>query len=639
MPLLPNTGTQKRVKRLSDNSRPRQLKSCSRCRKHKTKCDFVDTRPHPCTSCAKKGIECELEVVIPVKRSNILKSLNENIEQLKNSVEFLAHKEITLKQMLSDRGIEVYGLVDVDNRYPYLPTPEECESDVKDDSEIDIKDNREIEIVKIEAQPLPIPALANEVVVEFPSVTETTNEMSVFTVPKHQLVFNFSDIKAFLTCFNSELLPYVPIINPVRSPTKLYHKSKLLFWTIVAISLPRNDAQLYLKLSQYVKELVIEECWLNTPRSICVIESLLFLSIWPLADDDASFRYVELAKSLCLQLGINRGSKFLNEFSRNKDIEFIKYGPGECKEEVLRSRIWCYIYIINHHWCAHLGIPCYHQLDYLMETSLDGGVVETFLSISILYSKMIDQLGKNYQSSNGLVGAPAFETSIYTWEALLLQRESEILRKVSPCMHKVAKVQLNWCFLLLCVFTFFPGVSRDFQIKYVNLAVERSIEIVSLSADLLKNRNVLHLPIFIRHACELSSFICVRAQMTPFVQKELVVPLHDCIERFYSILTTFPTPDWLNVETDVSKAAGIIRKVQNLNPSLSPSSLVTKGTSHLTAALFYELLWCIYTRDTCKDELKLTVDNLVNSDLIDSAKSEQENIEIVNKMLQEIHRA
>lgn len=574
-----------------------------------------------------------------MKRSNILKNLNENIDQLKNLVESLAHKEKSLKQMLSERGIQVYGLVDVEDHYPYLPTPEECESDVRDESEIDVKESRKIDIVKIEAQPLPIPALSNELDAEFPSVVETTNEMSVFTVPEYHLMFNFSDIKAFLSCFNCDFLPYVPIINPVRSPTKLYHKSKLLFWTIVAISLPRNDAQLYSQLSQYVKELVIEKCWLNTPRSICVIESLLFLSIWPLADDDASFKYVELAKSLCLQLGINRGSRYLNEFSRNKDIEFIKYGPGECKEELLRSRIWCYIYIINNQWCAHLGIPCYHQLDYLMENSEDGGVVETFLSISIIYSKMIDQLGKNYQSSNGLVGAPAVETSIYSWEALLLQREAEILRKVDANMYKAAKVQLNWCFLLLCVFTFFPGVSRDFQIKYVNMAVEKSIEIVSLSTDLLRNRNVLQLPIFIRHACELSSYICVRAQMTPFVQREMELPLSSCIEKFHSVFTTFPTADWLDVETDVLKADRIIRKVQNLRSPVSTSNLVNKGTSHLTAALFYELVWCIYTGDTCKDELKLTVDNLVNSDLIDSTKSEQENIDIVNRMLQGIHRA
>lgn len=55
------------------------LRSCVRCRRNKTKCDSMETRPNPCTSCVRKGVECELDYVIPPQRSKEMKSLYENI--------------------------------------------------------------------------------------------------------------------------------------------------------------------------------------------------------------------------------------------------------------------------------------------------------------------------------------------------------------------------------------------------------------------------------------------------------------------------------------------------------------------------------------------------------------------------------
>lgn len=55
------------------------LRSCARCRRNKTKCDSVDTRPNPCSSCVRKGVECHIDYVAPPQRSREMKVLYENI--------------------------------------------------------------------------------------------------------------------------------------------------------------------------------------------------------------------------------------------------------------------------------------------------------------------------------------------------------------------------------------------------------------------------------------------------------------------------------------------------------------------------------------------------------------------------------
>ncbi|GAV53491.1 hypothetical protein ZYGR_0AI07750 [Zygosaccharomyces rouxii] len=62
-----------------EDSEKKVLRSCVRCRKNKTKCDSMETRPDPCTSCVRKGVECQLDYVTPPQRSKEMKSLYENI--------------------------------------------------------------------------------------------------------------------------------------------------------------------------------------------------------------------------------------------------------------------------------------------------------------------------------------------------------------------------------------------------------------------------------------------------------------------------------------------------------------------------------------------------------------------------------
>ncbi|SCU99415.1 LAME_0G03070g1_1 [Lachancea meyersii CBS 8951] len=58
------------------------LKTCSRCRRNKIKCDLHLTRPGPCTACAKRGVECVAEYVVPHKRSHDLMGIIDGVVEI-----------------------------------------------------------------------------------------------------------------------------------------------------------------------------------------------------------------------------------------------------------------------------------------------------------------------------------------------------------------------------------------------------------------------------------------------------------------------------------------------------------------------------------------------------------------------------
>lgn len=131
-----------------DQPKPRHLKSCSRCRKHKTKCNFMETAPYACTSCAKKGVICELEIVIPIKRSNIIKNLSNDIQNLKNLVDDLIIKDNYLKSLCQKKGIKVDGLVNIDICKRNLDVDDlisDNENEIENENENENEDEIEIE--------------------------------------------------------------------------------------------------------------------------------------------------------------------------------------------------------------------------------------------------------------------------------------------------------------------------------------------------------------------------------------------------------------------------------------------------------------------------------------------------------------
>ncbi|QLQ78790.1 hypothetical protein HG537_0B01380 [Torulaspora globosa] len=85
------------------------LRSCTRCRKNKIKCDSFVRRPEPCSSCVKKGVECHVDYVSPPQRSQEMKVLFDNIKFAKERISTLC---VVYDKLLEDAqvGIDEFKL-------------------------------------------------------------------------------------------------------------------------------------------------------------------------------------------------------------------------------------------------------------------------------------------------------------------------------------------------------------------------------------------------------------------------------------------------------------------------------------------------------------------------------------------------
>lgn len=200
--------------------------------------------------------------------------------------------------------------------------------------------------------------------------------------------------------FMNNYLPFLPIIQS-NSAAELYRQSQLLFWTVcLTASLSEPVPTLYNSLSMLIKQLAIETCWIQTPRSTHIVQALLILGNWPLPNekvlDDCSYRFVTLAKALAMQLGLHRG-KFIYEFSRTQ--------VSLPDAEKWRTRTWISIFIAEQVWCANLGLPPNMPMDYLLEESrTDTSLPKPFRSLACLAmfcSKLVNLLGSSVTSPDG----------------------------------------------------------------------------------------------------------------------------------------------------------------------------------------------------------------------------------------------
>ncbi|SCU95605.1 LAMI_0F03026g1_1 [Lachancea mirantina] len=87
------------------------LRSCVRCRRNKTKCDSYVTRPGPCTSCLKRGVECILDYVAPPQRSKEIKDLYDSVAEVKEGLGHLLSSYESLLEGCGNRNLEAVSKV------------------------------------------------------------------------------------------------------------------------------------------------------------------------------------------------------------------------------------------------------------------------------------------------------------------------------------------------------------------------------------------------------------------------------------------------------------------------------------------------------------------------------------------------
>ena len=586
----------------------RPVTSCTFCRQHKIKCNASDNYPNPCERCKKMGLKCEIDPEFRPRKGSQIQSLKLDVDELKAKIEMLTKNESLLTQALNQHNLnhtpQQQQQLPGSQSQQHPPNPQRALSYTSTNSSPQVAFSNASPIPSVTSiqhnAPLTHENSDNSpYALNTPENIEELQPISEFILGDVTLPLNKANElhDKFMTIH----LPFLPIIIS-RSATELYHKSQLLFWAVIlTASLSEPDPKLYMSLASLIKQLAIETCWIKTPRSTHVIQALIILSIWPLPNekvlDDCSYRFVGLAKNLSLQLGLHRGGEFIQEFSRNQ----VSLGPDA---ERWRTRSWLAVFFCEQFWSSLLGLPpSINTTDYLLENArVDKSLPKNFrclISLSIFQCKLVNIMGISVTRPDGLL-----EPLNRAGSLSLLDRELERLRfKLQFEEGGPIEVYYLYIKLMICCFAFLPGTPIEDQVKYVSFAYLSATRIVTIVSQMVNDISLIELPIYIRQAVTYSVLMLFKLHLSRYLidkyvdsARQLIVTVHRLFRNTLS--------SWKDLQNDISRTAKVL---ENLNMVLynypeiflndlenEDSSIITRMRSHLTASLFYDLVWCAH---------------------------------------------
>lgn len=105
--------------------------------------------------------------------------------------------------------------------------------------------------------------------------------------------------------------PFLPVIDPAKSPHQIYSSSELLFWSIISVAARRRRSQptLVPKLARSVSDLLWRSLR-GIPYSLATVQSLALICSWPFPTSsttaDPTFMLVGIMMQLAVQMGLHR---------------------------------------------------------------------------------------------------------------------------------------------------------------------------------------------------------------------------------------------------------------------------------------------------------------------------------------------
>lgn len=603
-----------KIKKESVSSKPtghRPVTSCTFCRQHKIKCNASDNYPNPCQRCERMGLKCEIDPQFRPKKGSQIQLLKSDVDELKAKIEMLTKNETLLTQALTQLNMK-YGMPAIT---PHALTPllgndmmdsilnlsdgtpysnASGSPNVNFNLNLNVKDNSDNSPSQIPISPQQEPSMNSPAIDEFilgdvHLPLDKANELHDRFIIKY--------------------LPFMPIIKS-NSATELFYKSQLLFWSVIlTASLSEPEPSLYMSLSSLIRQLAIETCWIRTPRSTHVIQALIILSTWPLPNekvlDDASYRFIGLAKNLSLQLGLHRGGEFIKEFSRTQ----VSLGPDS---EKWRTRSWLAVFFCEQFWSSTLGLPpAINTTDYLLENArIDSRLPKHFrclISLSIFQCKLVNVMGISVTRPDGLL-----EPSNRAGSLNILDRELERLKFKLKIDDNATEIYFLYIKLMICGFAFLPGTPIEDQVKYVSSAYLASTRIITMVSQMVNSNEYLliELPIYVRQALSYSVFLLFKLHFSRYLIDKYVDSSRQSIVTVHRLLRN-TLSSWKDLQNDISRTAKVL---ENLNIVLytypeifvadEESSIISRMRSHLTASLFYDLVWCVHEarRRTLQDK-------------------------------------
>jgi hypothetical protein len=627
----------------------RPVTSCTHCRQHKIKCNASEKFPEPCSRCQRMNLKCEIDPQFRPKKGSQIQSLRHDVDELRSKIEFLTRNEALIAKVLQNTTPQS-GSNDIisspssnvdsskENSHANSPSliakthlqkePVLLSIDGRSNSTQLINDSAsnkadlnaalEAAVRNVIESPAQFDSPGNESgnkignEQDIETSGNTTNRGTKLTThvntkpivqghfsPNALAEFALGDVKISLEKaqtlhkrFVENYLPYLPIMIS-HDPIELYQQSQLLFWTVMLTAcLSDPEPSLYNSFASLIKQLAIETCWIRTPRSTHIVQSLLILGTWPLPNqkvlDDCSYRFIGLAKSLSLQLGLHRG-KFMTEFSRTQ--------VALPDAEKWRSRTWLAVFFAEQFWSSNLGLPPSLQTDYLLENArIDSSLPKTFrclISLAIFQAKLVNIMGLNVSSPDGLM-----EPANRAGPLHIMERELERLAFKLQIDDLVVEIYYLYVKLMVCLFSFLPETPSEDQTKFVTIAYHSATRIVTIMSKLLEKKQLTEYPIYVRHSVTTAAFLLFRLHLTPYLLPRYIDSSRQSIVTVHRLFRNMLAA-WKDVENDISRTATVLEKLNFViitHPELftDTEGIIVRMRSHLTGSLFYDLVWNIH---------------------------------------------
>lgn len=181
-----------------------------------------------------------------------------------------------------------------------------------------------------------------------------------------KIVVSTEQIEALFIEYFEFYHPFVPLLDPSRSPEYYFECSELLFWAIISVGARRyeDDPTLLTGLASPFNKLI----WATiaeVPQNYHVVKALCLICTWPLptktSSKDPTFILAGIMMHIALQTGLHRPSH-VQEYSRVK-IEPIE---DEIKD---RLKTWAACNIVAQTYAKLEQVSAYENLTILQDVN------------------------------------------------------------------------------------------------------------------------------------------------------------------------------------------------------------------------------------------------------------------------------
>lgn len=596
----------------------RLLKSCRCCRSNKTVCDAVKRSPHPCSYCAKRNLTCQFDVAQPANRDfEATGVIVRQVQELKRLLEeVVARKEHVLGKLVEKKLRQMQE----QNKLALL-----ANKSGQSEKVVSVTSPSVLEIQSALFSPSLDPDLEKLLIDPIPtrshpdSFTIHSDLMSKpYTISKERAQTLFKKFQLEYCDF----LPVLPESFFELDLHQIYKESDLLFWTIIVTThITHALSEDYHMLAAHVQNLVVVNCWFNTPRLLYSLVAILILTSWPLPNkalynihDNIAIKYSSLMKSLALQFGLHK-LKFIDEFSKKTNVIM---DASKDVNNLICERIYKYVNINSNYWLVYLGLSNSNyngfNQDYMLDKAANfdlfkktefsdrDNFINSLLKISQIQLKMNESMSDflaNPHRVGKLIHLNMFEQILMGY----LGDDSPLYN------HDLITLSVEFSKLQLYVYYFSES---DITIAEYKKLIMRALSCCEHIVDIFEkrfgNKKAFQLiPVHFRFSIELATLVLLQLYSSPLLSSvENYITTKKLFQRAYAQIEAGAN------DSGLSKVLRIcINKVDKCNKTSFWAQkpdffLIDKMAKYLVSASYYELLWQVYEceRHVIHDEIK-----------------------------------